>query len=82
MNREIVLKKTIENLDRLPDHKLQEVSDFAEFLLKRIDDQILTEGIQKLVADSEAFRFLEDEEDLYSEDDLKERFKWSREILF
>lgn len=75
MNRETVLKKTIENLDRLPDHKLQEVSDFSEFLLKRIDDQILTAGIQKLVADSEAFRFLEDEEDLYSEDDLKERFK-------
>jgi hypothetical protein len=75
MKRELLIKKTIENLDKLPDHKLQEVSDFAEFLLKSIDDQILAEGMQKLTAESEAFRFLEDEEDLYSQEDIKERFK-------
>jgi hypothetical protein len=59
----------------IPDQKLKEVSDFAEFLLKGIEDQILTEGIQKLVSDSKTFSFLDEEEDLYSTEDLKERYK-------
>ena len=75
MTREILIKKTIDNLSRLPDQKLKEVSDFAEFLLNRIEDQIVREGIQKLVSDSKTFSFLKDEEDIYSTDDLKERFK-------
>jgi hypothetical protein len=74
MTREKLIKKTIEHLDKLPDNKLKEVSDFAEFLLNRIENQILTDGIQKLVTDSNSFQFLENEEDLYSSDDLKERF--------
>jgi len=75
MTRETLIKKTIDNLTKLPDNKLKEVSDFAEFLLNRIENKIITEGIQKLVTDSKSFQFLEDEEDLCSADDLKERFK-------
>jgi hypothetical protein len=75
MTRERLIKKTIDNLSKLPDQKLKEVSDFAEFLLNRIEDQLMTEGIQKLVAESKTFEFLEDEEDLYSVRDLKERYK-------
>lgn len=75
MTREILIKKTLDNLTKLPDQKLKEVSDFAEFLLNRIENQLMTEGIQKLVTDSKTFKFLENEEDLYSVDDLKERYK-------
>lgn len=75
MTRETLIKKTIDNLTKLPDQKLKEVSDFAEFLLNRIENQLMTEGIQKLVSDSKTFKFLESEEDLYSFDDLKERYK-------
>ena len=78
MTRETLIKKTIDNLSKLPDQKLKEVSDFAEFLLNRIENQLMTEGIQKLVSDSKAFKFLEAEEDLYSVDDLKEKYKWKR----
>ena len=76
MTREILIKKTIESLSKLPDQKLKAVSDFAEFLLNRIENQLVTEGIQKLVSDSKAFVFLESEEDdLYSVNYLKERYK-------
>jgi len=75
MTRNALIKKIIDNLAKLPDQKLKEVSDFAEFLLNRIENQLITEGIQKMVSDSRAFKFLEDEEDLYSADDLKERYK-------
>lgn len=70
-----MINKTIDNLKKLPDPKLKEVSDFAEFLLNRIENQFMTEGIQKIVSDSTSFKFLEDEVDLYSIDDLKERFR-------
>lgn len=75
MTRETLIKKTIDNLTKLPDQKLKEVSDFAEFLLNRIENQLMREGLQKLVSDSKTFKFLEDEEDLYSVDDLKEKYK-------
>jgi hypothetical protein len=75
MTRQVLIQKTLENLSKLPDRKLKEVADFAEFLLSKLDDQLLTEGIQKLAADSKAFQFLEDEEDLYTEADLKEKYK-------
>ena len=75
MTRETLIKRTIDNLGKLPDQKLKEVSDFAEFLLNKTENQLLTEGIQKLVSDSKTFKFLEDEEDLYSVNDLKERYK-------
>ena len=55
MNRGILIKETIEKIHQLPDIKIQEINDFAEFLLSRIDDQILLEGIQKLATDSKSF---------------------------
>jgi enoyl reductase-like protein len=75
MTRETLIKRTVENLSKLPDQRLKEVSDFAEFLLNRIENRLITEGIQQLTTDSKAFKFLEMEEDLYSVSDLKERYK-------
>jgi len=59
----------------LPDYKIRELNDFADFLLSRIDEKITVQGIQKLAADSKTFEFLKDEEDLYTINDLKERYK-------
>ncbi len=75
MTRDILIKKTLDNLTRLPGQKLREVSDFAEFLINKIEDKLITEGIQKLTSDSKSFKFLEAEEDLYSKADLKEVYK-------
>ena len=49
--------------------------DFTDFLLSKIDDKIIQEGVQKLNSDSKSFQYLKDEEDLYSVDDLKERYR-------
>lgn len=76
MTRETLIKKTMSHLVKLSDQKLKEVSDFAEFLLNRTENSILSEGIKKLTADSKAFKFLDEEEDdLYSVDDLKEIYR-------
>lgn len=75
MTRQILLQRTIDNLSKLPDQKLKEVADFAEFLLSKLEDRLITQGIQELTASSKSFQFLEEDEDLYTEADLKERYK-------
>jgi len=75
MEKEILLKKTMANLEKLPADRIKEVSDFIEFLLTKFEDQLITEGIQNLTSESKAFEFLENEPDLYSVNDLKIRYK-------
>ena len=64
-------KETLKTLSKLPDMKVKEVSDFAFFLLKKCDEEILQSGIENLVSKSQTFSFLKDEEDLYTVEDLK-----------
>ena len=75
MNRQILIESTIEKISQLPDLKIKEVNDFADFLLTKIDDKIIQEGIQTLISDSKSFAYLKDEEDLYTVDDLKESYQ-------
>ena len=75
MTRESILKMTIDSISKLPDQKIKEVADFADFLLSRLESQLVTQGIQELASQSRAFDFLKEEEDLYSVKDLKERYK-------
>jgi hypothetical protein len=75
MTRKAVIEDTIATLSKLPVEKAAEVADFAAFVLKKHEDALLRQGITELVEDSSAFAFLEDEEELYTIDDLKVRFK-------
>lgn len=65
MNRQVLIDNAINKIRLLPDTKIKEVDDFADFLLSKIDDKIILEGIQKLASESKSFDFLSDEEDLY-----------------
>jgi len=75
MERNKLIENTLIKIKQLPDVKIKEIHDFAEFLLMKIDDQILRQGIQELVSSSNAFNYLNEEEDLYSVNDLKESYK-------
>jgi hypothetical protein len=75
MSRDLLLKKTIEDLEKLPDHKLMEASDFVDFLVSRIDDKKLIKGIQSISSASDSFSFLNEDEAIYTKSDLKENFK-------
>lgn len=75
MDRETLIKQAIKKLNQLPESKIQEINDFADFLLSKLDDIVLQEGIQKLASDSKSFEYLKEEEELYSVNDLKERYK-------
>lgn len=75
MKREILIQDTLNKIQKLPDSKVQEINDFAEFLLRKIDDKILLEGIQNLASNSKTFEYLNNEENLYSLNDIKEKYK-------
>ena len=61
-------------INQLPEDKAEEISDFADFVIKKFEDNRITESIQQLASKSQAFDFLNDEEDLYSSNDLKEKY--------
>ena len=75
MTRNILFKRTIDNIEKLSDQKLQEVSDFTEFLLNKTENDEINQGMLKLAAESSSFKFLQDDEDLYTLNDLKVIYK-------
>lgn len=72
MTRKAIIEKTLQAINRLPEDKAEEISDFADFVSKRYEDHKLTESIQKMVSDADAFSFLEEEEEIYTINDLKQ----------
>ena len=74
MTREAIIQKTIKTLNILPAEKAEEVADFADYVLKKHEENTLQNGIEKLIEQSQAFQFLIDEEDLYTAEDIKEKY--------
>ncbi len=74
MTRQAIIEQTIKAINRLPEEKAEEISHFADFVSKRYEEHQLTQGIQKLTVNSQAFDFLNDDDDLYSSADIKEPY--------
>ena len=72
MTRQAIIERTIKVINQLPEDKAKEISDFADLVSKRYEEHLLTQGIQNLTEESQAFNFLNSEEDLYCIADLKE----------
>lgn len=74
MTKKAIIERTVHVLNQLPPEKASEISDFADFIIKKYEDSLLTRGIQEIIQKSDTFDFLNDEEELYSREDLKEKF--------
>ena len=72
MTKQLIIEKTVRAINQLPEDKAEEISDFADFIARRYEEHLLIEGIHQLISNNQTFDFLKDEEDLYSEADLKE----------
>lgn len=72
MTKQTIIERTTHAINQLPLNKAEEIADFVDFILKRYEEQLLTQGIQQLAAEGQTFDFLNEEEDLYSIKDLKE----------
>jgi hypothetical protein len=74
LTREAIIQNTINALKALPENEAKQVSDFADFMLKKYEEITLQHGIQYLQSESESFSFLNEDEELYSTADIKEKF--------
>lgn len=71
MTKQIIIERTLKAINQLPEDKAEEISDFADFVFKKYEEQELSKGIQKLASESNTFDFLETKEELYTVSDLK-----------
>ncbi|MCG9881519.1 MAG: hypothetical protein MH472_13050 [Bacteroidia bacterium] len=71
MEKELIIEHTLNVLKKLPEEKAREISAFADFLLKRFEEEELTKEASYLASQSEAFSFLNEEEEIYSLSDIK-----------
>lgn len=72
MTRQAIIERTIRAINKLPEEKAEEISTFAELVMKQYENHQLSKGIQYIAATNSAFDFLNEEEEIYSESDLKE----------
>lgn len=75
MSKKALLNNIANTIAKLPDDRIREVNDFADFLLKKYEEEMLQKGITDLISKSKTYDFLKEEEDLYTLNDLKERYK-------
>jgi len=55
---------------------VQRAKRIEEVVIEEVDNDLPVEGLMKLVEEDEAFAFLHDPaEDIYTENDLKERYR-------
>lgn len=74
MTKKAIIDKTLEVIQKLPEDKVNEVSDFADFLYKKYEDKLILDNISAIVSKSDGFNFLNEDENLYSQKDLKSVF--------
>ncbi len=75
MTRKVLINRTVKSIKKLPENKLREVSDYVDFLLQREEEGELRNHLTQAAAQSNAFSFLEDEDELYDDSDLKIVYK-------
>ncbi len=71
MTKQIMIEQTFKIFNQLPDEKVEEISNFADFILRKYEDSLLLKNIQHIASNSEAFKFLNEEEDIYTLSDVK-----------
>jgi hypothetical protein len=78
MTKKAIIERTLRAIEKLPIEKAEEISDFADFMMKRFEEGLLTDDIHSLNSAGKAFDFLEEEEDIYKVSDLKEVYNAKR----
>lgn len=78
MSHETFIEQTFKSLSKLPNNKVREVSDFTDFIMKKYEQETLQKGIQMLTTHYKSFDFLNDEEELYTLDGLKEKYQMKK----
>ena len=71
MSRLELIETTLQCIQKLPEHELLEIHDFAEFLLSRLEKKNLSNDVSRINISSASYKFLEQDNDVYTAKDLK-----------
>jgi hypothetical protein len=74
MSRLELIETTLQSIQKLPENELLEIHDFAEFLLSRLEKKNLSNDVSKINISSSSYKFLEEDDDIYTVNDLKEKY--------
>lgn len=74
MSRQAIIEKTIQAMNQLPDDKVEEIFDFADFIGRKYENDVITKGIGVIASKSEAYDFLRHEDEMYTLADIKETY--------
>ncbi len=76
MDKKKLIESVVEKMKKLPEDKLKEVEDYLDFLINKYqEDLIIQKGIEDIVQNSKSYAFLKEDDDIYTVEDLKERYK-------
>jgi len=53
MTRQLIIERTLNTINQLPEEKAVEISTFAEFVMKKYEDHRFTQGIQQIATSSQ-----------------------------
>ena len=74
MERDQLIKQTTYRISLLSDNKLRELADYVEFLLQKKTEKRLVKDLTDLAASSKSLDFLKEEEELYGDADIIEKY--------
>ena len=74
MDKLTIIEKTVNIINKLPDQKAEEISDFAYFILKKYEEDLLNTNISELINQSKSYDFLMEDEVVYTVSDSKFKY--------
>lgn len=72
------IAQLVENLQKLPSSKIEEVNNYVEFLLYKLNDSMLTEDLQSNQINSSVLNYVNEDPITYSVSDLKSEYNSKR----
>jgi len=72
MKKQLIIEKTLKIVNQRPNDKAVEISDFADFLFKRYEEEELAKGLQSVISENKTFFILREDDEIYSIKDLKD----------
>lgn len=74
MDHAAIIEKTIRIINKLPESKAEEVSDFASVILKKYEESLINKAIAEFAESSNTYDFLREDEVTYSVSDIKSEY--------
>ncbi len=74
MTKQQIIIETVNILEKLPQEKAEEVRNLLLKYYEKKEEEIFEKGFEMLIQESNSYDFLKNEPDLYTLDDLIERY--------